>query len=98
LHAPNAKTALSVPNVPFRERGGMSARASKEKGPFPLLGYYTDESDPDMVILCRQDGSFVAAFSSQGVTWDGIVDAAREDSRGLPGVRNDTAPSGQERG
>ena len=27
---------------------------------FPKFDYYLDESDPDVVILRRQDGSFVA--------------------------------------
>jgi hypothetical protein len=48
----------------------------------PLLAkfyYYLDESDPDIVVLRRQDGSFVAAFSAQGATREGIVDAAKED-------------------
>ena len=42
----------------------------------PLLAkfyYYIDESDPDILLLRRQDGSFVAAFSAQGprgrVSW-----------------------------
>jgi hypothetical protein len=29
--------------------------------------------------LRRRDGSFVASFSSQGVTREGIIEAARED-------------------
>jgi hypothetical protein len=41
--------------------------------------YYLDESDPDILILRRQDDSFVAAFSSQGATREGIVEAAKED-------------------
>ena len=45
--------------------------------------YYTDESDPDIVVLRRQDGSFVAAFSARGATREGIVEAAREDYRRL---------------
>ena len=45
----------------------------------PKFNYYLDESDPDIVILRRQDGSFVAAFSAQGATRKGIVEAARED-------------------
>ena len=45
--------------------------------------YYIDESDPDILILRRQDGSFVAAFSAQGATREGIVEAAREDYRRL---------------
>ena len=31
------------------------------------------------MILRRQDGSFVAAFSARGATKEGIVEAARED-------------------
>jgi hypothetical protein len=46
---------------------------------FPKFDYYLDESDPDIVILRRQDGSFVAAFSASGATKEGIVEAARED-------------------
>jgi hypothetical protein len=46
---------------------------------FPKFDYYLDESDPDVVILRRQDGSFVAAFSAQGATREGIVEAAKED-------------------
>ena len=45
----------------------------------PEFYYYIDESDPDIVVLRRQDGSFVAAFSAQGATWEGIVEAAKED-------------------
>ena len=48
----------------------------------PLLAkfdYYLDESDPDIVVLRRQDGAFVAAFSAQGATREGIVEAAKED-------------------
>jgi hypothetical protein len=33
---------------------------------FPKFDYYLDESDPDIVILRRQDGAFVAAFSARG--------------------------------
>ena len=42
------------------------------------LDYHIDESDPDIVVLRRQDGSFVAALSAHGVTREGIVQAARE--------------------
>jgi 3-oxoacyl-ACP reductase-like protein len=46
---------------------------------FPKFDYYLDESDSDIVILRRQDGSFVAVFSASGATRDGIDEAARED-------------------
>ncbi len=41
--------------------------------------YYLDESDPDIVVLRRDDGTFVAAFSARGATKKGLVEAARED-------------------
>ena len=46
---------------------------------FPKFEYYLDESDSDILILRRQDGSFVAAFSASGATREGIDVAARED-------------------
>ena len=45
----------------------------------PKFDYYLDESDPDVVVLRRQDGAFVAAFSARGVTREGIEQAAKED-------------------
>jgi hypothetical protein len=46
---------------------------------FAKFDYYLDESDPDIVILRRQDGAFVAAFSARGATREGIAEAAKED-------------------
>jgi hypothetical protein len=45
------------------------------------FNYILDESDPDIVILRRQDGCFVAAFSASGATKEGIREAAMEDYR-----------------
>jgi hypothetical protein len=45
----------------------------------PKFDYYMDKSDPDIVVLRRQDGSFVAAFSAREATREGIVEAAKED-------------------
>jgi hypothetical protein len=45
--------------------------------------YFIDESDPDIVVLRRGDGSFAAAFSAQGATKEGIRQAAEEDYREL---------------
>jgi hypothetical protein len=45
------------------------------------FNYILDESDPDIVILRRQDGCFVAAFSASGATEEGIREAAMEDYR-----------------
>ena len=61
---------------------------------FPTFDYYLDQSDPDVVILRRQEGSFVAAFSARGVTKDGILEAAREHRRAL--TRAHTSPLGPE--
>lgn len=35
---------------------------------FSTFDYYLDLSDPDVLILRRKDGSFVAAFSARGAT------------------------------
>jgi hypothetical protein len=50
-----------------------------EEKKLPKFDYYLDESDPDVVILRRQDGAFVAAFSARGATTEGILEAAKED-------------------
>jgi hypothetical protein len=46
-------------------------------------GYFLDESDPDIITLRRENGAFVAAFSAQGATREGIIEAAVQDSRNL---------------
>ena len=53
--------------------------------------YYLDESDPDIITLRRMDETFVAAFSAQGATREGIVEAARQDSESLKTPDRDTA-------
>ena len=50
---------------------------------FRAFNYYLDESDPDVFVLRRQGGAFVAAFSASGITKEGIVEAAKEDYRAL---------------
>ena len=66
----------------------------------PKFDYYLDESDPDIVVLRRQDGSFAAAFSARGATKEGIEQAAKEDyakllveaqASGSLGLREDDA-------
>jgi hypothetical protein len=51
----------------------------EDKPLFAKFDYYLDESDPDIVILRRQEGAFVAAFSARGATREGIAEAAKED-------------------
>jgi hypothetical protein len=56
----------------------------KEQEEFRLpWSYYLDESDPDILVLRREDGTFVGAFSAQGATREGIVEAAQEDYQAL---------------
>ena len=64
--------------LPVLIGGGMT---EEELGLPP--SYYLDEADPDVVLLRRQDGTFVAAFSASGATKEGIVGAAEEDHRTL---------------
>jgi hypothetical protein len=45
---------------------------------------YRLERSPDVLSLRRADGSFVAAFSTQGATKEAIVRAVEEDREGLP--------------
>ena len=49
----------------------------------PKFDYHLDESDPDVLVLRRQDGAVVAAFSACGATKEGIVGAAKEDYAAL---------------
>ena len=55
----------------------------EKQGWIPKFDYYLDESDPDILVLRRQNGSFVAAFSAQGAKREGILEAAAEDYRRL---------------
>ena len=65
----------------------------------PKFNYYLDESDPDVIVLRRQDDSFIAAFSARGATKEGIEEAAKEDyaklveaqASGSLGLRKDDA-------
>ena len=75
---------LKTPAVsqPVEPMGGPH-QEEEDRLLYPSFDYHLDESDPDMMILRRQDGSFVAAFSAQGATSEGIVEAAREDYAAL---------------
>jgi hypothetical protein len=50
---------------------------------FPSFNYYLDESDPDILMLRREDDTFAAAFSARGATREGIIEAAKDDYREL---------------
>ena len=59
----------------------------------PKFDYYLDESDPDILVLRRQDGSLVAHFSAQGATKEGIIQAAEEDYRAVTRAEGQAASS-----
>ena len=62
----------------------------------PKFDYHIDESDPDVLVLRRQDGSSVAALSARGATREGIVEAAREDYAALVCKDSGSPPSSAE--
>jgi hypothetical protein len=64
------------------DRKQERAESGMEKRELPT-SYYLDESDPDILILRRQDDTFVAAFSARGASREGIVEAAKEDYQSL---------------
>jgi hypothetical protein len=70
-------------SVPVLADGRRGRRVTWEEGWALPESYYLDESDPDILVLRRQDGTFVAAFSAQGATGEGIVEAAKEDYEAL---------------
>lgn len=65
-----------VGKTPFRDE-------HREAEELPKFDYHLDESDPDVLVLRRQDGAFVAAFSARGAAREGIVEAAKEDYASL---------------
>jgi hypothetical protein len=67
----------------MKTKNSPNGRAKQEKKPklLPKFNYYLDESDPDVTLLRRQDGTFVGAFSAAGATREGLVAAAEEDYR-----------------
>jgi hypothetical protein len=66
---------------------------SKDELKLPAFNYFLDESDPDIAVLRRQDGSFVAAFSARGATREGIREAAMEDYQALVEAHTDSLDS-----
>ena len=60
-----------------------SLLAAEEPEVYHLIpkGYILDRSDPDVLVLRRDDRmeTFVAHFSPTGVTPQGILDAVKED-------------------
>ena len=67
---------------------------SKEGPLLPKFDYRLDESDPDVLVVRRQDGAFVAAFSARGATREGIIEATKQDYAAL--LREHAGPLGLE--
>jgi hypothetical protein len=79
---PRQRVGICYANPLAKLLKGRRARHVNERIELPRY-YFLDESDPDILVLRRQDGSFVAAFSSSGATREGIVEAAKEDYQRL---------------
>jgi hypothetical protein len=89
-----SSTLLSIPET---STVSASVEVCMDELSLPVFNYYIDESDPDIVVLRRQDNYFVAAFSAQGATKEGILEAVKEDYRALVEANKETlAPSGTE--
>ena len=76
-------STLSDGHLLERDAEVTSVGSHGERKGLPKFDYHLDKSDPDVAVLRRQDGTFVAAFSARGATTEGIVEAANEDYRQL---------------
>jgi hypothetical protein len=57
----------------------------EERGPYLPSGYALDETDPDVIVLRRADGSGVATFSAVGADLREVERSAWEDFGGREG-------------
>jgi hypothetical protein len=57
----------------------------EERGPYLPSGYTLDETDPDVIVLRRSDGSGVATFSVVGAGPREVGRSAWEDFGGWEG-------------
>ena len=87
----------TVPPGKDTRRLTQSGGGAHELPPWLQPTYVLDESDPDILMLQRADGSFVAAFSTREVTREGIRQAAEEDwqQRKLLGPEHRTSHASQ---
>lgn len=70
-------------SVSVSDRPGRSARGGEAGAPPLPPGYLLDASDPDVLLLLREDGTTVAVFSAMGATAEGLLEAAEEDARAV---------------
>ncbi len=70
-----------MPSGKNTRRLTQSGGGAHELPPWLRPTYVLDESDPNIFMLRRADGSFVAAFSVRGATREGIRRVAEEDWR-----------------
>lgn len=69
-------------SAPVSPGKGANRARGVETGTPPLPpGYVLDASDPDVLLLLREDGTTAAAFSAMGATAGGMLKAAEEDAR-----------------
>ena len=61
------------------EATSTNLRGVTEESSWLPDGYTLDESDPDLLVVRRTDGSFVAAFSAWVAIREGILDTVRYD-------------------
>ena len=73
---------LDSTDLPGIARGAQAGRAPLTSGLPP--GYALDASDPDLLLLLREDGTTAAAFSARGATACGIMEAVERDVHPAP--------------
>src|SRR5215211_4053418 len=93
-HLPCAQMNRAKDNTAFRPplgKGMSLGGVSMDEEILPKFNYYLDESDPDLVVLRRQDGAFVAAFSARGATKEDYAKLVEAQASGSLGLRKDDA-------
>jgi hypothetical protein len=85
-HHPGHRLCSGVREQPARKRREGVAEMYDPR--FPPAGYRLDRSDPDVLVLRRGDGTFVAAFSALGATRKAVQRAAEDDWRTHANRRN----------
>lgn len=73
---------LDSTDLPGAARGAQAGWAPLTSGLPP--GYALDASDPDLLLLLREDGTTAAAFSARGATLCGIMEAVERDVHPAP--------------
>jgi hypothetical protein len=83
---------LPATSLPMPQREGRTTTMFTD-WPLPP-SYCLDESDPDVVVLRRSEGTFVAAFSAQGASEEGILAATTPVGGTLPPLHENKEQGG----